>query len=242
MELASWYGVHRGPGNPEERSRFIERLDDPVAGARIRSLVAENLEQYGGGAQITIVASARPELEGLSLADAADAMSMTVVEAAIRLGLEGARAMADILSQEDLERIMRQEFVATGSDGDYPYFGAGIDPMGISQHIRTYASFTTKLRRYAIDQGVVSLPHAIRSCTGLPAEILGWSDRGLIETGNWADITVFDPASLAPRSTVQHLHRYSEGVRHVLVNGRLAIDEGRPVGVNAGRVLRIQNR
>ena len=242
MELASWYGVHRGPGNPEERTRFIERLDDPVAGARIRSLVAENLEQYGGGAQITIVASARPELEGLSLADAADAMGMTEVEAAIRLGLEGARAMTDILSQEDLERIMRQEFVATGSDGDYPYFGAGIDPMGISQHIRTYASFTTKLRRYAIDQGVVSLPHAIRSCTGLPAEILGWSDRGLIETGNWADITVFDPASLAPRSTVQHLHRYSEGVRHVLVNGRLAIDEGRPVGVNAGRVLRIQNR
>ena len=53
---------------------------------------------------------------------------------------------------------------------------------------------------------------------------------------------MFDPASLAPRSTVQHLHRYSEGVRHVLVNGRLAIDEGRPVGVNAGRVLRIQDR
>ena len=242
MELASWYGVHRGPGNPEERARFMARLDDPVAGARIRSLVAENLEQFGGGAQITIVASARPELEGLSLADAADTMSMTVVEAAIRLGLEGVRAMADILSQGDLERIMRRDYVATGSDGDYPYFGANIDPMGISQHIRTYASFTTKLRRYAIDQGVVSLPHAIRSCTGLPAEILGWSDRGLIETGNWADITVFDPASLAPRSTVQHLHRYSEGVRHVLVNGCLAIDEGRPVGVNAGRVLRIQNR
>ena len=161
MELASWYGVHRGPGNPEERSRFMARLDDPVAGARIRSLVAENLEQFGGGAQITIVASARPELEGLSLADAADTMSMTVVEAAIRLGLEGVRAMADILSQGDLERIMRRDYVATGSDGDYPYFGAGIDPMGISQHVRTYASFTTKLRRYAIDQGVVSLPHAI---------------------------------------------------------------------------------
>ena len=241
MELASWYGVHRGPGNPEERAGFIERLDDPVAGAQIRSLVAENLRQYGG-AQITIVESTRPELEGLSLADAADAMGMTVVEAAIRLGLEGARAMADILSQDDLERIMRRDYVATGSDGDYPYFGAGIDPMGITQHVRTYASFTTKLRRYAIDRGVVSLPHAIRSCTGLPAEILGWSDRGLIEKGYWADLTVVDPASLAPRSTVQHLHRYSEGVRFVLVNGRLAIDEGRPVGVNAGRVLRIQNR
>ena len=242
MELASWYGVHRGPGNPEERARFIERLDDPDGGARIRSLVAENLEQHGGGAHISIVESARPGLKGLSLADAADAMGVTVVEAAIRLGLEGARAMADILSHEDLERIMRQDFVATGSDGDYPYFGAGIDPMGISQHIRTYASFATKLRRYALDRGVVSLPHAIRSFTGLPAEILGWSDRGLIETGYWADITVFDPASLAARSTARNPHRYSAGVRYVLVNGRFAVDQGQSVDVRAGRVLRIQDR
>ena len=66
-------------------------------------------------------------------------------------GWRAPRAMADILSHEDLEQIMRRDYVATGSDGDYPYFGAGIDPMGGTQHIRTYASFTMKLRRYAID-------------------------------------------------------------------------------------------
>ncbi len=242
MELASWYGVHRGPGNPEERARFIERLGDPADGARIRSIVAENLEQYGGGGRVAIVESARPELEGRTLADAAVGLGLTTEDAAIRLGLEGARAMADILSQEDVELIMRRDYVATGSDGDYPYFGAGVDPMGVTQHVRTYASFTTKLRRYALDQGVVSLPHAIRSSTGLPAEILGWRDRGLIEEGFWADVAVFDAASLAPRSTAQNPHRYSEGMRYVLVNGRMAIDEGRPAGVNAGRVLRIQDR
>ena len=242
MELASWYGVHRGPGNPEDRMRFIERLDDPTERACIRSIVAENLEQYGGGERITIVESARPGLEGKTLADAAEEMGVTQVDAAIRLGLDGARAMADILSQDDLEGIMRRDYVATGSDGDYPYFGTATDPMGITQHVRTYASFATKLRRYALDRGVVSLPHAIRSFTGLAAEILGWSDRGLIEKGYWADIAVFDPTELAPRSTVQHLHRYSEGIRYVLVNGRLTIDDGLPVGVNAGRVLRIQDR
>ena len=242
MELASWYGVHRGPGNPEQRMGFVERLDDPNEGARIRSIVAEHLEQYGGAEQITIVESARPEVEGKSLLDAAEVLGLTEVDAAIRLGLEGARAMADILSQEDLEGIMRKDYVATGSDGDYPYFGAATDPMGITQHVRTYASFSTKLRRYALDRGVVSLQHAIRSFTGLPAEILGWSDRGLIRKGYWADIAVFDPAGLAPLSTVQHLHRYSEGMQHVLVNGRLAIDGGQPVGANAGRVLRIQER
>ena len=242
MELASWYGVHRGPGNPEDRMGFIKRLDDPDDGARIRSFVAENLEHYGGGERITIVESARPGLEGRTLADAAAEMGLTEVDAAIRLGLDGARAMADILSQEDLEGIMQKDYVATGSDGDYPYFGAATDPMGITQHVRTYASFATKLRRYALDRGVVSLPQAIKSFTGLPAEILGWSDRGLIEKGCWADIAVFDPTSLMPLSTVQHLHRYSEGMRYVLVNGRLAIDDGRSVGANAGRVLRIQER
>ena len=242
MELASWYGVHRGPGNPEQRMGFVERLDDPNEGARIRSIVAEHLEQYGGAEQITIVESARPEVEGKSLLDAAEVLGLTEVDAAIRLGLEGARAMADILSQEDLEGIMRKDYVATGSDGDYPYFGAATDPMGITQHVRTYASFSTKLRRYALDRGVVSLPHAIRSFTGLPAEILGWNDRGLIRKGYWADIAVFDPAGLAPLSKVQHLHRYSEGMQHVLVNGRLAIDDGRPAEINAGRVLRIQDR
>ena len=242
MELASWYGVHRGPGNPEQRMGFVERLDDPNEGARIRSIVAEHLEQYGGAEQITIVESARPEVEGKSLLDATEVLGLTEVDAAIRLGLEGARAMADILSQEDLEGIMRKDYVATGSDGDYPYFGAATDPMGISQHVRTYASFSTKLRRYALDRGVVSLPHAIRSFTGLPAEVLGWSDRGLIRKGYWADIAVFDPTGLAPLSTVQHLHRYSEGMQHVLVNGRLAIDDGRPAEINAGRVLRIQDR
>ena len=242
MELASWYGVHRGPGNPEQRMGFVERLDDPNEGARIRSIVAEHLEQYGGAEQITIVESVRPEVEGKSLLDATEVLGLTEVDAAIRLGLEGARAMADILSQEDLEGIMRKDYVATGSDGDYPYFGAATDPMGITQHVRTYASFSTKLRRYALDRGVVSLPHAIRSFTGLPAEVLGWSDRGLIRKGYWADIAVFDPTGLAPLSTVQHLHRYSEGMQHVLVNGRLAIDDGRPAEINAGRVLRIQDR
>ena len=242
MELASWYGVHRGPGNPEERMRFLERLEDPDEGARIRSIVAENLEQYGGGEHITIVLSARLELEGLSLAGAAKEMGLPEVDTAVRLGLEDTRAMADILSQEDLEEIMGKDYVATGSDGDYPYFGAGIDPMGITQHVRTYATFATKLRLYALDRGVVPLPQAIRSFTGLPAEILGWTDRGLIRQGYWADIAVFDPANLTPRSTPQHLHRYSEGMKYVLVNGRLAMDEGRPTGAKAGRVLRIQDR
>ena len=243
MELASWYGVHRGPGNPEERTGFVERLDDPVAGARIRSLVAENLEQYSGGAQITIVASARPELEGLSLAAAADAM---------RHDGGGGRHPARPWKARGRWRTSCPRRTWSGS------CARSTSQPGATATIPTSAPALTP---WGLASTSALTPASPRSCVGTPLtkgwspcrtrsgrardcppRSWGWSDRGLIETGNWADITVFDPASLAPRSTVQHLHRYSEGVRYVLVNGCLAIDEGRPVGVNAGRVLRIQNR
>lgn len=242
MELASWYGVHRGPGNPEERINFLNRLDHPVEGVRIRRLVMENVAKYGGAGQVTVVLSSRTELQGKTLEEVSRVLEIPVVDAAVRLFLEGSRAMADILSDEDVVRIMSKDYVATGSDGDYPYYGTDIDSMGITQHLRTYATFTTKLRRYAMDRGIVSLTHAIRSCTGLPAEILGWRDRGLIKAGQWADITVLDPHSLEPRSNPHHPHRYSGGVRFVLVNGHVVLTDGQSVGALAGKVLRIQDR
>ena len=73
----------------------------------------------------------------------------------------------------------------------------------------------------------VSLPHAIRSCTGLPAEILGWSDRGTIREGAKADIVVLDLEALHGRSSLRAPHRYSEGVDLVLVNGRTALEQWR---------------
>ena len=242
MALASWYGVHRGPGNPEERARFRALLNNREEGALIRRQIAENLDRFGGADEITIVTSVRTDLEGRSLAHAAESMDLPVADAAVQLGLENAQAMGYLLSEDDVVEVMRKDFVATGSDGDYPYFGGGIDPIGIIQHLRSYATFSTKLRHYALDRGIISLPHAIRSCTGLSAEILGWRDRGLIKEGYWADITVFNPETIAPKSTPRHPHRYSEGIEYVLVNGEIALGAGQPSGALAGRVLRIQDR
>ena len=242
MALSSWYGVHRGPGNPDERSRFLARLADPEEGAAIRRQVMQHLEDQGGPDNITIITASRRALEGKSLRQAAATLGKSVVDAAIQLALENVRAMTAMMSQEDVEYVMRKDYAATGSDGDFPYFAGDVDPMGEGQHIRSYSTFTTKIRVYALDRQVISLPHAIRSSTSLPAEILGWTDRGLIREGYWADVAVFDPETIRPKSSPTDIHQHSEGVEYVLVNGRLAIDQGEPTGELAGWVIKSQRR
>ena len=139
-------------------------------------------------------------------------MGLGEVDAAITLGLEGARAIAILHSEDDLEYAMAKDFVATGSDGDFPYFGAVGGQLGAPQAIRAYSTYATKLRKYAMERGTISLPQAIRSCTGLPAEILGWPDRGVIREGAKADIVVLDLDALRAHSNLRTPHLYSEGV------------------------------
>jgi N-acyl-D-aspartate/D-glutamate deacylase len=94
-----------------------------------------------------------------------------------------------------------------------------------------------KIKQYVIEKRIITMQHAIRAATGLPAEVLGLKDRGLIKQGFAADIVVFDPATMADRATYEKPHQYSEGIDYVLVNGRLAVDEGKVTGMLAGRPL-----
>ncbi len=233
----SWYGMHQGPGNPSTRARFAARLRDPVERGRIASEVEAHLDGLGGPDNLLIFGASLPQLELVPLTDAAEQMGQNGVDAAITLGLEGARAIAKLHSEDDVEYAMAKDFVATGSDGDYPYFGAGGGQLGAPQAIRAYSTYATKLRKYAMERGTVSLPHAIRSCTGLPAEIMGWRDRGTIREGARADVAVLDPETLNGRSSLRTPHRYSEGVDLVLVNGQTALEHGEPTGNLAGRIL-----
>ena len=234
MGAASWNGVHQGPGNPLARARFMERLRDPVERGRIASEVEAYLDAQGGPDNLLVFGTSRPHLELTPLADAADEMGLGEVAAAITLGLEGARAIAILHSDDDLEYAMAKDFVATGSDGDYPYFGAVGGQLGAPQAIRAYSTYAVKLRKYAMERGTISLPQAIRSCTGLPAEILGWPDRGVIREGAKADIVVIDLETLRAGASLRTPHRYSEGVDTVLVNGQTALEHGKPTGEPGG--------
>ena len=235
--LSLWLGTHQGPGNPDERARFLARLADERSGSGVRAQVANHIEQLGGADNLLVFGSNRQDVELRSLTEAAGVIGETVVNAAIRLALEGTRTIVIMHSEDDLEYAMSKDFVATGSDGDYQYFGVTAGKLGAPQGIRAYATFATKIRRYAMDRDVISVANAVRSSTSLPAEILGWQDRGLVREGYQADLSVLDLEGIRPRSTLRNVHRYSEGVAYVLINGELALDEGEPTGALRGRVL-----
>ena len=119
----------------------------------------------------------------------------------------------------------------TASDGGLPVFGAG------RPHPRSYGTFPRKIRKYVLEEGAVGLADAIRGMTSLPATVFRIRDRGVLRFGVYADIVVFDLDRITDRATYTDPHQYSEGVVHVLVNGRMAVSDGELTGRSAGEVL-----
>jgi N-acyl-D-aspartate/D-glutamate deacylase len=123
--------------------------------------------------------------------------------------------------------------VATASDG-------GVQSPGDTvPHPRSYGTFPRKVGRYAVADGILPLEQAVRSCTGLPADILELADRGYLKPGMRADVVVFDPKAYRDTATFDKPHQYAAGVKWVFVNGKAVVADGqhRPE-VLAGQVLR----
>ena len=237
--VASWYGMHQGPDNPGTRAAFFARLTDSNEASEIISRVAAYIDDLGGPDNIIIFGTSRTRLELSTLTDAAVNLGETEVGAAIKLALEGAHGIVTLHSEDDVEYAMRKDFVATGSDGDYPYFGTTTGNLGAPQSIRAYSTFATKLGKYVFERGTITLPHAVRAATSLPANILGWSNRGILQEGYRADIVVFDPSAVKACSDLSYPHQYSKGFEHVLVNGQGAVEGGVRTKVLAGEVIGI---
>ncbi len=226
-------GRETGPGNERERTLFLKRMADPGEAAEIREGVQRHLDQYGPE-NLMIGISVDERIEGKSLRDVAAAWGKSVVDTAIELELMGAKALPLQMCEEDIEHIMKKDYVATGSDGIAPHYGIGLP------HVRSYSTFLYKIKEYVQRRGVVSLNHVVRSQTSLPAEIMRWNDRGRIREGCAADLVVLDLENIDVPSSITTPHRYSRGVRYLLVNGELAIDGGRYTGALPGQVLMIQ--
>jgi N-acyl-D-amino-acid deacylase len=136
------------------------------------------------------------------------------------------------MQEEEVRLIMQQPFVASASDG-----GAKV-PGDTVPHPRNYGTFPRKIGYYAAERGVITLEQAIRSASGLPADILGMKDRGYLRPGCFADIVVLDPHAFRETATFQQPHQYATGVRYLFVNGELVIDRGELTGKLPGRALR----
>jgi N-acyl-D-aspartate/D-glutamate deacylase len=217
----------------EADGKTRDRLKDPGLLPRIRKEVAANIRRRGGPETLLISSfPASPELEGKNLLEISRVMGETPVDAAIDVMLMGGASVTSFdMSEDDIEFFMKKPYVSTCSDGDIVQFGTGVP------HPRSYGAFTRKIRRYVIDRKVISMEQAIRAATGLPAQVLGFKDRGLIREGYAADVVVFDPAMIADKATFAKPHQYSEGINFVLVNGRPAVEEGSLTGILAGKPL-----
>src|SRR3954466_8443579 len=208
------------------RDQMLKRFDDPATRPRILEEMERNMKRRGGAQSLLITASADSRAVGKNLQQIADERQERPLEAAIELIKAGANDVASFnMSEADIENFMKQDFVMTGSDGS-----AG--------HPRKYGTFPRKIREYALNRKVITLPFAIRSSSALTAEALGIKQRGFLRAGYFADVAVFDAKTISELSTYEHPDVLARGMRYVIVNGKLAVDDGKYTGVLAGRALR----
>jgi len=140
-----------------------------------------------------------------------------------------------LMTEENMKKQMRQPWVSFGSDA------ASMAPEGVflksSTHPSAYGNFTRLLGKYVREEKVISLAEAVRRLSGLPATNLGLDRRGFLRTGMFADVVVFDPATVADRATFDNPHQYSVGVKHVFVNGVQVLNDGAHTDAKPGRAL-----
>jgi len=214
--------------------RLRSLLSDESQLPQIKREMAENIDRRGGPETLVLASfSKKSEWEGQSLQDVSLTLSMNPVDTAIELILMGGASLVSFnMTDEDVEFFMSKPWVMTGSDGSLLVFGSSLP------HPRSYGTFPRKIRTYVLDKKLISLEQAVRAATGLPAEMLGFKNRGKIEIGIVADLVIFDLDRIRDKATYTDPHQYSEGVEHVLIGGKSVIEDGLFNGMLAGKPLR----
>jgi N-acyl-D-amino-acid deacylase len=227
---------------------WIARLRDPAIRAKVIAEMRnpnptwENLFLRAGASGTLLLAFKNPSLRpliGKTLAEVASARGVSPEDAAIDLVIEnGARVEVAyfLMSEDNVKRQIALPWVSFGSDAAAPA------PEGVflkeSAHPRTYGNFARLLAKYVREEKVITLQEAIRKLTSLPAANLSLQSRGRLMAGYFADIVVFDPASIQDHATYEKPHQLSTGVEDVWVNGIRALKDGVATGAASGRFVR----
>jgi N-acyl-D-amino-acid deacylase len=223
------------------QDRVTARLNDAQTWGKIKEEMRGLLAERGlSDLSFAVVASHRADasLNGLSMkqvaarlegSESADAQ----FEAARRMMLNGGASMVyHFMSDTDVERIMRHPLVGFASDSGILSFGEG------TPHPRGYGNAPRVLGEYVRRRRVIPLAEAIRKMTSMPAEHFRFAERGTLAVGNYADITVFDSATIQDTATFERPHGFAQGIPYVLVNGVLVVRNGEHTGAKPGQVLR----
>lgn len=200
--------------------------------------VDHQIVRRGGPENIVIMDYPDRRLVGKTLAEAALAAEISPRDMVFRLQMEGftdrpggVELRGFSMSEEDVKAFAAQPWVMTASDAGLALPG---DP---DIHARFYGTFPRKIRRYAIEKKLLSVEQAVRSMTGLPAQVLGLKSRGLVKQGFSADLAVIDLATIRDTNDFFNPHSYPDGIGYVLVNGEFAVDAGELTWALPGKVL-----
>lgn len=218
------------------------RLDDPTQRQKIKDGIVWNIVyDRGGGDPASIVVANYPpntDYNGMNLGEitASKGFDPTPENAADVLMdmvyAGGGSGIYHCLNEEDVKRYMAHPQVMHASDGSTVEFGKA------QPHPRSYGTYPRILGRYVRDQGVLPLSESIRKMTQLPASVLGLTDRGEIKSGYWADLVIFNPNTIIDNATFEAPHQYPTGISYVLVNGKVAIENGIHSQILSGKVLK----
>jgi N-acyl-D-amino-acid deacylase len=230
-------------------AHWIERLRDPA----IREQVVKEIEVMrpeweslyaaaGSAENVQLLGFRHANLQeycGLTLAEVAKKRGRTPAETIVDLVLEDdsrVHAAYFMMSEENLRRLISLPWVSICSDEE------ALAPRDAflqhSPHPRAYGAFARFLGHYVRDEALIDLPEAIRRLTSLPANNLRLIDRGVLRAGAYADVVVFDPAQIRDLATYARPHQFAAGMRHVVINGQLALRDGVPTGARPGRFVR----
>lgn len=204
------------------REALLKRFADASQSGRMRAGIVENLRKRGGAEKLLIVEG---KFRNRTLDSVAKELGIDAVDAAITvIRIADPAVVSFNQSEADIAAFMQRPWVMTGSDAS-------------GGHPRVYGSFPRKYSKYVVADKVIGLRDFIERSSRLTADTFGLLERGRLEKGAFADVVVFDPKNYASRATYEQPTLLAAGVRNVIVNGRVAVDDGKVTGEAAGRAL-----
>ena len=231
------------------RAKMLERLADPVARARMRREVLSGLpnwynhylatgDGWGGMLLVSLKHERNRPFQGRRMSDLIEARGGNPADVLFDLLIEEEGSVPTVFfhhSEQDMQQVMKQPWTSIGSDG------SAVSPDGPSgrshPHPRYYGTFPRVLGRYVRELNVLSLPEAVRKMTSLNADKIGIKNRGRLEPGKFADVTIFDQDRVIDRATFEKPQQFPAGIPYVIVNGVVVIDKEQHTGALPGRVL-----
>ena len=227
------------------------RLSNPEIRARLKREVKTgspgwwNIIESSGGWDNIVLANARDsssaKYEGKSIAQISRDMGgkdpADVAWDLVAKGQGRVMAIYHMMGEQDIETALKFPWTSIGSDAGAVAAIGATDATGLP-HPRSFGNFPRVIAKYVKERHVLTLPEAIRKMTGWPATRMKLANRGTIQLGNWADVTIFDYDALQDRATYEKPMEFPTGIEWVLVNGVVTIDHGKHTGAKAGQALR----